>query len=372
MAIILRPCQGVSVFRNPHNGFVNLVVHYTADPAKRGKWAEEESAIYAGGMQSLEWLQEYEIDFEAEARKQTFWAFKRERNVIEPFRVPSTWDLWLSFDFGQTDPTAVLFYAQNPMSKEVVVWNEIYVTNTPVAAISQMVYEKLANERMLPSSGLVIENHIVDAVGDPSGASYALEYGQDPFPIPVRTKGFKTPWRLNDRRVGEAKVNEGFCPSFICCGRRWFPAGQKDMGLCGACKRPRPALPMVTIMDGRAPNLVRTLPLIHRVLPSQEGYEAPERDEKLEDHACDSLRYGLMRTPYEMPEGQEEQSLLTTPSHKLSAGDYLQKMRMYAQARQDLDAEEPDEDTIIAAELFEGLLPGTEGAVDEDGLYYVP
>ena len=124
MAEIARPAPGVSAYRNDGpggNDAFSLVIHFTADPAKRElcyrrgcghlhdnhkqgerycqvrgckclgfvTWARKESRRYLGGEDSIDFRQEYHIDFESESGILTFYAWSSEYNLVAPFRVPA-------------------------------------------------------------------------------------------------------------------------------------------------------------------------------------------------------------------------------------------------------------------------------------------
>lgn len=347
---IRQPCPGVALYRNPVNGAMVAVFHYTADPQKRGRWADRESRMYPGGRQSTDWRQEFEIDFDADELKRTYWAYETERNVIKPFPIPTDWSWFLGIDWGQTAPTAVVFCAQNPSTQAVFVFDEIYVPNARPKAICAEIYAKLERHMGYPINGANIGEVLEDAVGDPSGPAFAQMYGEEPYPVPVRTKGFKTEWKLNDRRQGAARVNEAFSPSFVCCGLRQFPIGAHDIGRCKTCEKGRRAYPLLYILEGRAPHLERTLPGIVKAAAVREELEDPERDEKVEDHAPDALRYAIMRTSFGMPaHEQKKQELADTPNAMLKLEEILEKIRRRAADEHNYREEIGDDDEIVAS-----------------------
>jgi len=364
---IRQPCQGVALYRNPENGGVVAVFHYSADPAKRGAWADRESRLYAGGRASIEWQQEFEIDFLIDERARTYWAFEPRRNVIKPFSIPRDWPKFLGIDFGQTAPTAVIICAQNPATQAVFVVDEIYLPNAKPRVVCQLIYRKLeaivGHELNATTLGEVLE----DAVGDPSAPMFASMYAEDPWPVPVRTKGFKTQFKLNDRRQGASRVNEAFSPSFVHCGERQYPFGQHNRGRCRRCDEVSDAWPLLFILDGRAPNLVRTLPLVTKALKTREDLEEPERDEKVEDHAPDALRYAIMRTQFMAPAAETRQrELAHLPDALLDTSEILEKIRQRAAAYQSYRSTVgDDEDTLVASEFDPAeCMPYEEEVID--------
>lgn len=351
----------MTLYRNPDNGGVVASFHYTADPAKRGNWADLESRIYPGGRDSIEWRQEYEIDFEAEERTRTYWAFEPRRNVIAPFPIPLEWSWFLCVDFGQTAPTAWLFMAQNPWTQAVFIFDELYVPNAKPKAVSAEIYERLGRHAGVGINAMNLGEILDDCVGDPMGPAFAQHYGEEPHPIWIRTKGFNTPWKLNDRRQGAARVNEAFSPSFICCGKRQYPVGGGAQGRCNTCNEARQAFPLLYIFEGRCPNLVRTIPKCTKIPAANEALEETERDEKVEDHAPDAMRYGIMRTMFEIPAHQQKADLLNTANALLTDTEALQKVRLHAihenQMRRLVDEDDDETITVGSISLEEDFGP---------------
>lgn len=284
-AAIVRPMQGVSVYRHPTSGFYCICIHDTADKLKRDPaWKETESAIYPGGVNSTAWQEEHEMNWWAEDQLRTYWAYDPTWSLVPPFQIPKDWRISLGFDFGSTDPTVCTFFAQNPETSEIVGFDEIYVTKTPVKDICREIYSRLSLRLGLDVTPINIGEVLEDAIGDPSGAGYAMEYGQDPWPIAIRTKlGLKGP--QTRRESGEASVNSALCPSVACCGKRWYSP------VCGDCKGTRQGerkpKPLLTFMAGRCPNLERTMPEIVRVKAAAPGLEPDEKNDRgQDDHAC--------------------------------------------------------------------------------------
>lgn len=326
--------QGVVLYRNERNGSTNLVVHYSADPEKRDpSWAAEESRMY-GGVTSVDWLQEQEIDFTAEAGILTYWAFDRFKNVVPWIKIPPDWQRWVSVDFGGTVPSCVLFFAQNPLTNQVVVWNEIWVAQVPSNAVKAEVYELLAADAGVAPENLAIGDILADAVGDPKRRQDILDWNAEPWPVPLHGNPPKGKLDLNARKAGENKVNDWLAPSFVCCYRRQVI---RDLGTkmrCRKCGVERDGAPLLVILEGKAPNLVRTLPEIRRAAPALAGQEGKEDDEKGQElHAADALRYGVMTWTVEDVGPAPEKDLLAVPSWRLPTDQILQKVRAERVAR---------------------------------------
>jgi hypothetical protein len=329
---IVKPCEGVTVYRNAA-GAANLVVHHDADPLKNRtahpEWLIRACADYPGGTQSIEARQEYGIDFEAELGKLTYGAFDPNVNVVPVYDIPGTWEKWAAFDFG--NKTACLLFAQDLLTQRIVVFGEGYWIDEAVEVMQLDLYEKLSEYIGVPMSDLRADDVLVDAVGDPSNPGMAREFGMHGHPISIRTKGFKTTWKLNEVTLGESRVNGWFRRSFFCCGKNFHTIENDPVGKCPLCSKVRDASPILTIMGDRCPNLIRTIPEIVRKPAPGEGLEAPEVDVVgLEDHLTDTLRYGCMRVMLEIPLAAQPRDILRTPSRLLPAEDVLEKIRIRA------------------------------------------
>jgi hypothetical protein len=86
----------------------------------------------------------------------------------------------------------------------------------------------------------------------------------------------------NDRIAGWARVHEALAEGPLCP----YHAKLQEMGLWDD-----PTCPMLHVLDGLAPNLVRTLPYL-----PYDKTKVEDVDTHAEDHAADALRYGLMAT----------------------------------------------------------------------------
>ena len=108
--------KGLKVWKNPGNQFTVAMLHYTADsekdPEREGKdWYENERK----GTLKAVWLKEYEIDFSTKSGKLIFGPefcdFDPKVHFINSFELEEPYELLLSLDFGQRNPTAALIGA---------------------------------------------------------------------------------------------------------------------------------------------------------------------------------------------------------------------------------------------------------------------
>ena len=346
-----QPVPGTCLYRTPTNGAAVFAIHFTADAAKRDPgWEATERMLYPD---QSDFESEYNIDFDADSGQKIYHKFDPRWNIVPAYELPSDWIITLGVDPGAT--TAVTFLAQSPQTYECVVFDEVYVEGAGVDEICRMVYEKIAAAKGLDDiRGLDIADIVEDAVGDPSVPTLLNEYGMSSFPVIIRTKGFKTNWRLNDHKSGEAKMNQALQNSFPCCGVRWYPHGARE-GYCGNCKEKREARPLLTYMDGKCPNHIRTIPALMRAGRSPGDIEAPDKEAKgQEDHAGDANRYVLMRTLFEIPREAVKRDYANAPSHGLEPHELLQKYRERAALMQQEQRErESDPDAIVVGSLID-------------------
>jgi hypothetical protein len=348
IATITSPCRGVATYRNETGAFV-YHAHWSADPLKDNEWADMVASTYPGGRQSIEFLQEFEADDEAKSGERLYWAFERERNVIDPIVIPPDWPVFLGADFGQRNPTAIVFLAQDPGSKTIYVFDSIYQPKGIDIAIKQTIYEKLGRHFGLELSALEANGahrYIERAVCDPTASPYVAFYAMDPYPIYFLTNVVKKTGLLSKHRTGESKVNSALWPSFVCCDKRQYPPNQldpPDLYPCTICKTPRAPQPMLYIFEGAAVELVAEYEGLIDKEPAYEGLETPEKVVRVPDHASDSLRYVLhdMELGLDVaPSTQEEadrriEKIREKPKNDRSFGDHIEILMANVQDQQE-------------------------------------
>lgn len=122
-------------------------LHYSADPAKSpltpdGKaWVENEANKYLGGMSSLLWRREMEIDFGAGSGELIFPEFYEMEDVLtcDPFDLdPNVYNFFGGFDWGTRNPYSFHVYAESPDHQFFSVW-ELYGERHPVPEVSKLI-----------------------------------------------------------------------------------------------------------------------------------------------------------------------------------------------------------------------------------------
>ena len=187
---------------------------------------------------------------------QFFSEFSKRVHVCRPFDIPRYWVRFCSFDWGFTSPACVLWNAVAPDGR-VYTYRELYVKGKDTPWIAKRAVELTGDEE------------IRYKVGDPScwdatkGASIAEV---------MATHGWAMTQAENDRKSGWARV------------RQYLSYDQDDAGRITRA-------PMWQCFE-TCRNTTRTLPaMVH------DEHDPEDVDTKGEDHAPDTLRYGLMTRP---------------------------------------------------------------------------
>lgn len=119
-------------FKRNSQGHRIARLHYTADPEKNPatpagqKWFEDTSNKYLGGVSSLQWRQEYEIDFAAGSGELVFPSFLQDKGhyVVDPFELDESYVLFGCMDWGTRagNYTALHVGAVAPGGRKFIVW----------------------------------------------------------------------------------------------------------------------------------------------------------------------------------------------------------------------------------------------------------
>jgi hypothetical protein len=192
---------------------------------------------------------------------QVFVEFNPRHHLIDPFTPPAHWPVWGALDWGFAAPLCHLWLAQQPDTRQVFVWNELY------------------RHRLHDSEAVrLIKNYTsrrVDfSIADPS--MWKAESNDDALSRAeiFQEKGLLLVPANNDRLAGVARVHELLAIDPL--------LGPEDDG-----GNPLGA-PRLQITRNCA-NLARTLPNLPRSETRPEDV-----DTESEDHAYDALRYGVM------------------------------------------------------------------------------
>jgi phage terminase large subunit len=180
-----------------------------------------------------------------------------EVHVVAPFAIPSHWPRWTSTDYGFAAPFCTLWYARDPEGERpIYVYRERYA--------SGLRDEEQAERIAADSQGESILSHVLD----PSMFNARTEQNRPSIAQVYADGGV---WPIvpghNNRRTGWAVVRRALA--------------HED------------GPPRLRLFQGRCPNLERTLPaMVHDPLDPEDVADKLHGT-KTEDHAPDSLRYGL-------------------------------------------------------------------------------
>lgn len=283
--------KGVKKWVNPKNRFNIFMLHYTADPDKdpdrQGKtWYDNEKL----GTLKATWEKEYEIDFSTKSGKLIFGPefcdFDKNIHLINSFELPEPYELLLSLDFGQRNPTCGLVGAFMPDNTLYII-DEYYQPGVPSVS-SRNMFKKFGYlltgddmaEKTLSQKRMLADNFSIRVI-DPSTTSKnrsKIVEGEE-IPYSVIEEFYDHGWDFepadNDVKAGITRIRE-------------YMQLDKD----GKAK--------LYIFKDKCPYLSWEI----QHYRYKELSEARERDSndseepvKKDDHAVDSLKYMILTRP---------------------------------------------------------------------------
>jgi hypothetical protein len=178
-------------------------------------------------------------------------------HVVKSHKLPEKWDRWRATDYGFADPYCCLWFARNPEDTEVHVYREHYAK------------ELTAHAQAINIKGASRGESILLTAADPSMWHRRSSAIGDTVAEDYRRAGVDLMRANNDRLTGINRVRQYLDYKSLPNGRMIKP-------------------PRLRIHDS-CTNLIRTLPQ----LPYDEK-RVEDVDTHAEDHAYDTLRYGLM------------------------------------------------------------------------------
>ena len=190
---------------------------------------------------------------------QFFSEFQRALHVCEPFQIPREWRRFRSMDWGFNDPCCVLWYAVAP-DRRVYVYREYYMRQRLAKDVAQEVLAMSEHEQIdytVASPDAWQVRGMQDVMRGESIADTFLYNG-----VPLIKAD-------NNRMLGWQRVRENLALA---------PDGKPFVQFFPNCV-----------------NLIRTLPLLTYGKISTGKHE--DVGDNCEDHAPESLRYGLMSRP---------------------------------------------------------------------------
>jgi hypothetical protein len=148
--------RGMIWWRNRHNPFHVLQLHYYADPEKDPKrdgaaWFQAKS-LDMGGPQSSRWQKEYEIDWKAQAGSKVFPGFDPGQHITPLSVRPAWYHRWIVWDYGLRNPTCALIIVTDEEGRHEVE-AEYYARDRSVRescyAVHRLAFELYAPKTLL-------------------------------------------------------------------------------------------------------------------------------------------------------------------------------------------------------------------------------
>lgn len=186
-----------------------------------------------------------------------FSEFNAKVHVIEPFEIPRDWTRFRSMDYGYSSHTAVHWFAINPKTEQLVVYRELYVSKKTGAELAKLILDLEKEERV--SYG-VLDSSVWHKRGEgPSVAEVMISHG--------------CRWRPSDRSAGSRVAGKDRLHELLKLDEI---TEQPGIVFFNTCRQ-----------------IVTTLPIIPADPKGDDDIDKRFRD----DHAYDSVRYGVMSRP---------------------------------------------------------------------------
>lgn len=208
---------------------------------------------------------------------QFFEEWSSERTIVDRFLLPASWARYVGIDYGFAAPWAVLWAAKDPDGR-LWLYRGLYERKVGEKQQARKILEAERGGRAqdVNAAGEILE------VAEPAGLRHAdpsmWNKTGDALPIASQyaLEGCGLQPANNDRLSGWQRVRTYLTEGPACAHHR---ALGED------------TCPMLHVLDGTCPDLVRTLP----DLPySTKAGKTEDLDTDAEDHAADALRYLVM------------------------------------------------------------------------------
>jgi PBSX family phage terminase large subunit len=222
-----------------------------------GAWTDF-GATYIAGLDSLSGYlyQRLRLGQWVAAEGMYFTDWDPALHVCARFEIPDDWPRWIAVDYGFAAPFCCLWFAREPETRKIFVYREIYGAGLRDEQQAQRIVDATADETLALR------------VLDPSMFNLRTEQQRPSIAAVYWSHGVRPVYPgMNNRKQGWAILRRALA---------------HDQGP-----------PRLQILDGLAPNLVRTLPSLVVDPLDPEDVADSLRGTKTEDHAPDALRYGL-------------------------------------------------------------------------------
>ncbi len=204
------------------------------------------------GLPERIYAQEYEADFSL-SEGVFFPEWSEAKHVIPAREIPASWVRWVSIDWGFADPFCALWFARDPESRRVYVYRELYQRGLREDQQAQLILQHNGNDRI---SQYVADPSMWNARTESNRPAIATIYHACRVPIAQAGNSRISGWQIV---------------------RSTLAGDTPRLQVMGNCR-----------------NLIRTLPeQLHDPI-DVEDLADKIKTTKTEDHACDTLRYGLV------------------------------------------------------------------------------
>ena len=187
-----------------------------------------------------------------------FTEFNRAIHVVEPFKIPPSWIKFRACDYGYGSQSAVLWFAVNPSTEQLIVYRELYVSKVIAVDLADMILQDEGDERI--SYGM-LDSSLWHQRGD-TGPSIAEQ---------MIKRGCR--WTPSDRSKGSRVAGKNEL--------------HRRLQVDEYTEEPR------IVFFNTCTNLISELPIIPLDKKNPEDVDTKITN----DHGYDALRYGIMSRP---------------------------------------------------------------------------
>ncbi|MBC2768570.1 terminase family protein [Pusillimonas minor] len=229
------------------------------DPNRKKAWLEGDWDIHVGAFFESVW--------------------NPKRHIVEPFPIPSHWNVWKSMDWGFAAPYCVLWLAMDPDGC-IYIWRELYGAG-----------EKEGEGTKEPADKVATKVRKIEEHDERLGYEYRMNLADPSIFSKIGA----------DRSIGQIFKDKGV---------RWQPAWNARGSVANGSQELFRLLAEGKLkIFSTCKHLIRTLPAI-----GPDDLDPEKYDSSGEDHAVDALRYGVMRRRRN-PEEEQKSDDAETPGH---------------------------------------------------------
>ncbi len=206
---------------------------------------------------------------------QAFMVWDQQKHVIQPFEIPAHWPRWRALDWGYSNPFCCLWLTRDPDTGRIYVYREVYARELTDRQQARTIRELTTGNDFrvtFADPAMWAKKNVNDLV-----VTTADEFAAEGVPL-TRAD--------NDRLSGKRKVDRAL---------QNLPDGRPGLMVFSSCT-----------------NLIRTLPSL-----PYDKTNVEDVDTAAEDHAYDTLRYGLTNVNFE-PRRPANQRRTQSPLERIS------------------------------------------------------